>query len=64
MRREPGSGATVTVHAHSPPLEWVGQYAEPADHLLHRVPTSSEEHLAPKGHQGTPMTNPSDLRVQ
>ncbi|MFC8791660.1 hypothetical protein [Streptomyces cinereoruber] len=51
MRREPGSGATVTAHAHSPPLGWVGQYGELADHLLNRVPTSSEEHLAPKDYQ-------------
>lgn len=56
MRREPGSGPTVTIHAYSPPLERAGQYGEQEDGLLHRVPTSSEEHLSPKGRQGTPST--------
>ncbi|WP_334666680.1 cysteine dioxygenase [Streptomyces cyaneofuscatus] len=48
MRREPGSGPTVPIHAYSPPLERAGQYGEQEDGLLHRVPTSSEEHLSPK----------------
>ncbi|MEU0306477.1 hypothetical protein [Streptomyces cyaneofuscatus] len=56
MRREPGSGPTVPIHAYSPPLERAGQYGEQEDGLLHRVPTSSEEHLSPKGRQGTPST--------
>ncbi|MFI8166154.1 cysteine dioxygenase [Streptomyces sp. NPDC085931] len=56
MRREPEAGPTVTIHAYSPPLERTGQYGELADGLLHRVPTSSEEHLSPKGRQGTPST--------
>lgn len=54
MRREPGAGPTVTVHAYSPPLERTGQYAEQDDGLLHRTPTSSEEQLVPHGDQGTP----------
>jgi hypothetical protein len=54
MRREPGAGATVTVHAYSPPLSHTGQYAEHDDGLLHRTPTSSEEQLVPHGRQGTP----------
>ncbi|MFI8219719.1 cysteine dioxygenase [Streptomyces sp. NPDC085932] len=56
MRREPDAGPTVTIHAYSPPLERTGQYGEAEDGLLHRVPTSSEEHLSPKGRQGTPST--------
>jgi hypothetical protein len=56
MRREPGAGPTVTIHAYSPPLEWTGQYGEQDDGLLHRMPTSSEDHLSPKGRQGTPST--------
>lgn len=54
MRREPGAGDTVTIHAYSPPLARTGQYAEHDDGLLHRTPTSSEEQLVPHGHQGTP----------
>ncbi|MFF7277916.1 hypothetical protein [Streptomyces griseorubiginosus] len=56
MRREPGGGRTVTIHAYSPPLVRTGQYGEQDDQLLHRVPTGSEEHLSPKGRQGTPST--------
>ncbi len=59
MRHEPGAGPTVTVHAYSPPLTETGQYGEADDGLLHRVPTSSEEHLAPKGNQGTPSERTS-----
>ncbi|MGM1057974.1 hypothetical protein [Saccharothrix sp. Mg75] len=54
VRREPGAGPTVTVHAYSPPLSHTGQYAEHEDGLLHRTPTSSEEQLVPHGRQGTP----------
>ncbi|MEW9547443.1 hypothetical protein [Nonomuraea sp. NPDC050783] len=54
MRRDPGAGPTVTVHAYAPPLTRTGQYGEAHDGLLHRVPTSSEAHLSPKGAQGTP----------
>ncbi|GAA2285983.1 hypothetical protein GCM10010145_39770 [Streptomyces ruber] len=60
MRREPGAGPTVTVHAYSPPLVSTGQYGEQDDGLLHRVPTPSDEHLSPKGRQGTPSTKPPD----
>ncbi|MFF8556803.1 hypothetical protein ACF058_28735 [Streptomyces sp. NPDC015501] len=56
MRREPEAGPTVTIHAYSPPLERAGQYGEQEDGLLHRVSTSSEEHLSPKSRQGTPST--------
>jgi hypothetical protein len=52
MRREPGAGPTVTVHAYSPPLVRTGQYAQQSDGLLHRVPTRAEEQLKPKGPQG------------
>ncbi|MBY8849440.1 hypothetical protein [Saccharothrix longispora] len=52
MRREPGAGPTVTVHAYSPPLSHTGQYAEHEDGLLHRTPTSSQEQLVPHGGQG------------
>ncbi|SDG57394.1 Cysteine dioxygenase type I [Lentzea fradiae] len=54
MRREPGSAATVTIHAYSPPLRQTGQYGEHPDGLLHRTPTDSEEQLKPHGGQGTP----------
>ncbi|MEV7745225.1 hypothetical protein [Streptomyces griseorubiginosus] len=54
MRREPDGGRTVTIHACSPPLVRTGQYGEQDDQLPHRVPMSSEEHLSPKGRQGTP----------
>ncbi|CAL9370164.1 hypothetical protein SUDANB1_00848 [Streptomyces sp. enrichment culture] len=48
MRREPGAGQTVTIHAYWPPLERAGQYGEQENGLLHRVPTSSQEPLSPK----------------
>ncbi|GGX84991.1 cysteine dioxygenase [Streptomyces minutiscleroticus] len=57
MRKEPGAPPTVTVHAYSPPLTFTGQYGDPGDGLLHRVPTGSEEHLSPKGGQGTDSTD-------
>ncbi|KAA0940245.1 cupin domain-containing protein [Streptomyces apricus] len=60
MRREPGAGPTVTVHAYSPPLEHTGQYGQHEDGLLHRVPTSSEQSLQPTGHQGTPTGRVGD----
>jgi hypothetical protein len=57
MRREPGAGATITVHAYSPPLHRTGQYAESStDGLLHRTPTPADEQLKPHGAQGTPST--------
>jgi hypothetical protein len=56
MRREPGAGPTVTVHAYSPPLTDTGQYAECADGLLHRHPSPAEEQLKPHGYQGSPTT--------
>ncbi|WP_156051442.1 cupin domain-containing protein [Allokutzneria albata] len=57
MRKEPGAGPTVTIHAYSPPLSHTGQYGEHDDHRLHRTPTTAEEHLAPKGGQGTPTAD-------
>ncbi|GGP54947.1 cysteine dioxygenase [Saccharothrix coeruleofusca] len=54
MRREPGAGPTVTIHAYSPPLSHTGQYGQQHDGLLHRTPTPSEEQLIPHGGQGTP----------
>jgi hypothetical protein len=54
MRREPGAGPTVTVHAYSPPLERTGQYGEQRDGLLHRTSTAAAEQLVPHGRQGTP----------
>lgn len=66
MRREPGADPTVTIHAYSSPLERAGQYGEQDDGLLHRVPTSSEEHPSPKGRQGTPSTpdTPHGVRAE
>jgi hypothetical protein len=49
MRRAPGAGPTITVHAYSPPLAHTGQYGEDDDGLLHRTPTPSEDRLFPKG---------------
>ncbi|UJW28490.1 hypothetical protein L3Q67_24775 [Saccharothrix sp. AJ9571] len=54
MRPEPGAGATVTIHAYSPPLIETGQYGEGHDGLLHRIPSPAEEQLKPHGDQGTP----------
>jgi hypothetical protein len=59
MRREPGAGPTVTIHAYSPPLHQTGQYGECDDGLLHRTPTAAEEQLTPHGHQGTPTRSPA-----
>lgn len=56
MRREPGAGPTITIHAYSPPLLQTGQYGERPDGLLHRTPTDAEEQLKPHGHQGTPTS--------
>ena len=55
MRGAPGTGPTVTIHAYSPPLTRTGQYGEADDGLLHRMPTSSEAHLSPKGAQGSTL---------
>jgi hypothetical protein len=56
MRREPGAGPTITVHAYSPPLTDTGQYAEFEDGLLHRHPSPAEEQLKAHGYQGSPTT--------
>ncbi|AVT28332.1 hypothetical protein C6361_01160 [Plantactinospora sp. BC1] len=54
MRREPGAGETVTIHAYSPPLRQAGQYSESEQGQLRRQATPAEGQLAPKGPQGEP----------
>jgi len=55
MRREPGAGETVTIHAYSPPLLQTGQYSEvPGEGYLRRHAAPAEEQLIPHGPQGEP----------